>query len=251
MRVHHHRPLSVPLFLVMTAAATAACKHEPLTSCPVPVGQSATCEQACANLFDLDCRVGNSAAQCETICAGTTSALPSDVRDRVIACYAQVDSCHDVDGCGKTCGPGDMPIPFSPPPEGGAGDAGSPDAGQFDAGVVDGGACAEDILEDNDAVADASTAALPSSNGASLCADDDDFFTVELTTGATLHAEASFGAGELNLQLLSVAGVPLAEAGLGASPRSATYEALADGPVIIRLTSAVDVGPYTLALTSP
>lgn len=133
------RALSL-LVLAATVVSLSACKDDTPKTCAAAEGATATCDQACAKLFELDCRIAASVEDCVTACVASSAALDPAVSGRVKACYAQAGSCSEVDGCSLTCGPGGGPVPFIPTDAGAAIDAGDgtdagPDA--TDAGVAD------------------------------------------------------------------------------------------------------------------
>lgn len=105
------RALSMAL-LGAAVASLGACDEDTPTTCAAPEGTSATCDEACTKLFDLDCRVGADVAECVATCTAQAASLGPAVSGRVQACYAQATSCAEVDGCSLTCGPGGGPVPF-------------------------------------------------------------------------------------------------------------------------------------------
>lgn len=98
------------------------CSEERVDECGAPADATGTCEQACATLFEIDCRVGQTAEECATVCVAATADLDEEVLGRALACYAAAKSCGEVDGCSRNCGPGEGPVPF------GTLDAGTADA---------------------------------------------------------------------------------------------------------------------------
>lgn len=124
--------------VLLLALLAAGCRTSIVHDCPASAGDSATCEEACANLEHLDCLPGGTEEECVTGCQAQSGALAEDVRGRVLSCYATVDSCRAVDGCSRSCGDDDGPVHWdldagTPTPDAGA-DAGL-DAGPGDAGL--------------------------------------------------------------------------------------------------------------------
>lgn len=123
------RSLVVALVLLV-----AGCAESPREKCPAS-GATASCAEACAHLFDIDCRVGAKRSECTATCEAASQNLDDDTRGRVLACYAVADECRDVDGCGRACGTGGGPVTFVElDAGGGASEAGpepdaSPDGG--------------------------------------------------------------------------------------------------------------------------
>jgi len=213
----------------------AACAPTEVEMCPAPAGSSATCEQACQNLFAIHCRVGESEEECRRLCAESTSGLDGSVVNAVLACYAGASDCVEVDGCGKTCGPSGGLVPFVKPDV----DAGGPP-------------CTDDGFEENDDLASAEPVGLPSSTPATLCPADDDHYSFALGMGVSVTATATFAAGEADVQILAADGSSLSASGPGPSPRTASHTALADGTFFVRITPiSTEVGAYTLDLRSP
>jgi len=224
--------------LLLTLLLLGACSADELERCPAAAGASATCEQACNHLFEIDCRVGETVDDCLTTCASRTASLDFAVQGRLLACYAGASDCVEVDGCARTCGPGDGPIDF--PTDGGG------------AGADAGPACTDDSLEDDDEPGTATAVGLPSSTAATACPADADHFSFGLTAGASVTATATFGAGSLLLELLDSGGTPLSTSGEGPSPRTLTYTATENDTLFIRVTAPSGGAPeYTLDLTSP
>jgi hypothetical protein len=98
--------------LLMTVLAVGGCQEDAVDECPAPVGSSGTCAEACDNLFGHDCQVGDDRDGCAAICAAAIAGLSESVAGRVLSCYTRVDSCAEIDGCSRTCGSGDGPVPF-------------------------------------------------------------------------------------------------------------------------------------------
>ncbi len=97
-------------WLFVLAFAAAGCPEGVIRECPVSADASGTCEEACENLKDLDCRGGASQSECVATCEAASANVPDDILGRVRACYATVDSCREVDGCSRACGEDDGPV---------------------------------------------------------------------------------------------------------------------------------------------
>jgi len=138
------------VWLAATCALLSACEDDTPTTCAAPEGSSATCEQACTKLFELDCRITPTVEECVTTCVDSSASIDPAVTARVRACYAQATSCAEVDGCSLTCGAGGGPVPF-PRADAAATDGSAPlDAGSADAGDgMDAGGSASDAGTDS------------------------------------------------------------------------------------------------------
>ncbi len=111
-----------PWLAAVVALLAWGCTEERIDECGAPAGSTATCEEACASMFDVGCRVGETVEECGTICGAATADLDDEVLGRVLSCYAGATSCSEVDGCSRGCGPADGPVPFGML-DGGTGDS--------------------------------------------------------------------------------------------------------------------------------
>ena len=98
------------LACVAVALLAVACNEDVPEQCAAPAGASATCEAACENLSDIDCRPAPTTEECVETCQAAGSAVPDAERDRALACYASAESCADVEGCSRSCGAGGRPV---------------------------------------------------------------------------------------------------------------------------------------------
>lgn len=116
------------LLTTLLSFGALGCPEGALHECPASAGAAGTCAEACKNLGHLDCRPGGDQDECVAACEASGAGVPAAVLGRVLSCYAEADSCREVDGCSRTCGDGDGPVLWNL-------DAGidTPDAGQ-DAG---------------------------------------------------------------------------------------------------------------------
>lgn len=130
---------SVPhtfIVLAVVAASASACAHEKPSSCPAPVGATATCMEACDHMISLGCLVAIGTTECQTLCQESTVNVPESAR--VLGCYSLATSCDDVDDCSETCGPDDQAVVFFPDAGIDAGEDAGVDA-EVDLGDVDAG----------------------------------------------------------------------------------------------------------------
>lgn len=100
------------LLLAAVCWFSCGCSEQRVEECGAAAGATGTCEEACATLFDVSCRVGQTVEECVTVCAAATADLDDEVLGRVLSCYSTATSCGEVDGCSRTCGTGEGPVPF-------------------------------------------------------------------------------------------------------------------------------------------
>lgn len=102
--------------------AVSACDESSLDAC-LPGSATASCASACAHLFDIGCRVGESVEECTATCQGSTAGGAMEYQ-AVLGCYEAASTCAEVDGCAMVCGPAGGPVVFESE-DGGTADGGT------------------------------------------------------------------------------------------------------------------------------
>jgi hypothetical protein len=116
--------------------------------------------------------------------------------------------------------------------------------------------CPDDRYEENDT--DQASAFISPGNQANLnvCVGDDDFYDVLLQGGDTLTVDLAFShaEGDVDVQILGLLGIPLANGASSTDNESVSYTARSVGLFTIRVTLAADSGnmpgnPYAMNVT--
>lgn len=99
--------------LALGLLVVAGCKDESVNACAVPEGPATvpTCADVCVHFFELECRVGATADDCQRICSATEAVVgfPDAMR-----CYQAAKNCDDIGACSRGCGPDASAVPFAP-----------------------------------------------------------------------------------------------------------------------------------------
>jgi hypothetical protein len=141
------------------------------------------------------------------------------------------------------CDQNTTPPPPDPPPPA-PGRPGQPGPGQP---APSNPSCPDDAFEDNDSRTDAVSIAAGEHTHLVSCPGDDDYYRVVLTSGASISVQLAFthADGDVDLQLLNIAGVPVAESVSRADGESLTFTSDRFGLYTIRATLHQDGGAAT------